>query len=57
MTTASLKTEKLTLTKANGIAEIHLHVNKTNSYNLDFYRELNAALMIFVLTRILKLLF
>lgn len=34
----------LTLKKENGIAEIHLHVNKTNSYNLDFYRELNAAI-------------
>lgn len=44
MTTASLKTEHLTLTKENGIAEIHLHVNKTNSYNLDFYKELNAAI-------------
>jgi len=34
----------LTLKKENGIAEIHLHVNKTNSYSLDFYRELNAAI-------------
>jgi enoyl-CoA hydratase/carnithine racemase len=34
----------LTLKKENGIAEIHLHVNKTNSYSLDFYKELNAAI-------------
>jgi enoyl-CoA hydratase len=34
----------LTLKKENGIAEIHLHVNKTNSYSLDFYRELNAVI-------------
>lgn len=34
----------ITLTKADGIAEIHLHVNKTNSYNLDVYKELNAAI-------------
>ncbi|MBP1156981.1 MULTISPECIES: enoyl-CoA hydratase/isomerase family protein [unclassified Paenibacillus] len=34
----------LTLIKENGIAEIHLHVNKTNSYSLDFYKELNAAI-------------
>jgi enoyl-CoA hydratase len=38
------KTSFLTLKKENGIAEIHLHVNKSNSYNLDFYRELNAAI-------------
>ncbi|MED4602039.1 enoyl-CoA hydratase/isomerase family protein, partial [Paenibacillus validus] len=36
--------QNLTLTKESGIAEIHLHINKTNSYSLDFYRELNAAI-------------
>lgn len=36
--------ETLTLKKENGIAEIHLHVNKTNSYDLDYYKELNAAI-------------
>lgn len=34
----------LTLKKDNGIAEIHLHVNKSNSYTLDFYKELNQAI-------------
>ncbi|GCL73539.1 MULTISPECIES: enoyl-CoA hydratase/isomerase family protein [Paenibacillus] len=38
------KETALTLKKENGIAEIHLHVNKTNSYSLDFYQELNAAI-------------
>ncbi|MFD2924581.1 enoyl-CoA hydratase/isomerase family protein [Halobacillus naozhouensis] len=42
MTTAT--ENKLTVTKNNGIAEVHIHVNKSNSYNLDFYRELNAAI-------------
>ncbi|WP_376766375.1 enoyl-CoA hydratase/isomerase family protein [Thermoactinomyces mirandus] len=36
--------EKLTLVKRDGIAEIHLHISKTNSYTLDFYKELNAAI-------------
>ncbi|GAA4714467.1 enoyl-CoA hydratase/isomerase family protein [Brevibacillus fulvus] len=45
MTTASVNHGTLlTLKKQDGIAEIHLHVNKTNSYNLDFYRELNQAI-------------
>lgn len=34
----------LTLKKDNGIAEIHLHINKANSYDLNFYREFNAAI-------------
>lgn len=38
------KESALTLKKENGIAEIHLHVNKTNAYSLDFYKELNAAI-------------
>ncbi|WP_079525784.1 MULTISPECIES: enoyl-CoA hydratase/isomerase family protein [Halobacillus] len=42
MTTAT--ENKLTVTKNKGIAEVHIHVNKSNSYNLDFYRELNAAI-------------
>ncbi|MFC8686801.1 enoyl-CoA hydratase/isomerase family protein [Brevibacillus porteri] len=44
MTVSTVKKENLTLVKENGIAEIHLHVNKTNSYNLEFYQELNAAI-------------
>lgn len=44
MTTATVKKETLTINKNNGVAEVHLHVNKTNSYNLDFYRDLNAAI-------------
>lgn len=36
--------ENLTIVKGDGIAEIHLHISKTNSYTLDFYRELNAAI-------------
>jgi len=34
----------LTLEKEDGIAEIHLHINKANSYDLDFYKELNSAI-------------
>lgn len=30
--------------KNDGIAEIHLNVNKANTYNFDVYRELNAAI-------------
>lgn len=30
--------------KNDGIAEIHLNVNKANTYDFDFYRELNAAI-------------
>ncbi len=38
------KKENLTIVKDNGVAEIHLHVNKTNSYSLAFYQDLNAAI-------------
>ncbi|HWO97009.1 MAG TPA: enoyl-CoA hydratase/isomerase family protein [Bacillus sp. (in: firmicutes)] len=38
------KKENLTIVKDNGVAEIHLHVNKTNSYSLEFYQDLNAAI-------------
>lgn len=34
----------LTLEKEDGIAEIHLHINKANSYDLDFYKEFNSAI-------------
>ncbi|MEH7235667.1 enoyl-CoA hydratase/isomerase family protein [Bacillus sp. JJ1562] len=44
MTTTVNETKMLTVKKANGIAEIHIHVNKTNSYDLDYYKELNAAI-------------
>jgi enoyl-CoA hydratase len=46
MTTATeIKKENLTIVKKdNGVAEIHLHVNKANSYTLDYYKELNAAI-------------
>lgn len=30
--------------KENGIAEIHFSINKSNTYDLGFYRELNAAI-------------
>jgi enoyl-CoA hydratase len=43
-TTSVEKKNLLTLKKENGIAEIHLHINKTNCYSLDFYRELNEAI-------------
>ncbi|MGJ9383165.1 enoyl-CoA hydratase/isomerase family protein [Salipaludibacillus sp. CF4.18] len=42
--TVETETKNLTVKKANGIAEVHIHVNKTNSYDLDYYRELNAAI-------------
>ncbi|QNU36848.1 enoyl-CoA hydratase/isomerase family protein [Geobacillus sp. 44B] len=32
------------MVKDNGIAEIHLHINKTNAYDLEFYQEFNAAI-------------
>ena len=38
------KSENLTLVKKDAIAEIHLHISKTNSYTLDFYKEFNAAI-------------
>ncbi|RBW70116.1 enoyl-CoA hydratase/isomerase family protein [Bacillus taeanensis] len=44
MTTTTEKTKTLTVVKENGVAEVHLHVNKTNSYSLEFYKELNAAI-------------
>ncbi|HWO96999.1 MAG TPA: enoyl-CoA hydratase/isomerase family protein [Bacillus sp. (in: firmicutes)] len=45
MTTATTtKKENLSIVKDNGVAEIHLHVNKTNSYSLEFYQDLNAAI-------------
>lgn len=34
----------VTLKKENGIAEIHLNINKSNTYNFDVYREINAAI-------------
>ncbi|UAC49847.1 enoyl-CoA hydratase/isomerase family protein [Bacillus aquiflavi] len=43
MTTA-LKTKTITVTKKDGVAEIHMHVNKTNAYDLEYYKELNAAI-------------
>ena len=39
-----VKKETLTVVKNGGVAEIHIHVNKANSYTLDFYLELNAAI-------------
>jgi enoyl-CoA hydratase len=44
MTTSTVKKQNITLVKENAIAEIHLHVNKTNSYSLEFYQELNEAI-------------
>ncbi|MEH7388052.1 enoyl-CoA hydratase/isomerase family protein [Bacillus sp. JJ1521] len=44
MTITVNETKTLTVKKANGIAEVHIHVNKTNSYDLDYYKELNAAI-------------
>ncbi|WP_017753427.1 enoyl-CoA hydratase/isomerase family protein [Calidifontibacillus oryziterrae] len=41
--TVSLETKTLTVKKDNGVAEVHLHINKTNAYDLEFYRELNAV--------------
>ncbi|OMP67288.1 enoyl-CoA hydratase/isomerase family protein [Domibacillus epiphyticus] len=38
------KKENLSVVKKGSIAEIHLHVNKANSYTLDYYRELNEAI-------------
>ncbi|MEH7225491.1 enoyl-CoA hydratase/isomerase family protein [Bacillus sp. JJ1566] len=40
----NLETKTLTVKKADGIAEVHIHVNKTNSYDLDYYKELNAVI-------------
>ena len=44
MTAVTKEAKTLTVKKQDGIAEIHLHVNKTNSYDLEFYRELNDAI-------------
>ena len=44
MTTTTTASKMLTVKKADGIAEVHIHVNKTNSYDLDYYKELNAAI-------------
>lgn len=40
----ALETSTLTVVKRNGIAEVHIHVNKTNAYDLEYYRDLNAAI-------------
>ena len=37
--TQAVEKKNLTVVKENGIAEVHIHVNKTNAYNLDYYRE------------------
>ena len=42
--TQAVEKKNLTVVKENGIAEVHIHVNKTNAYNLDYYRELNAVI-------------
>ncbi len=44
MTTVTATNTNLTVKKENGIAEVHIHVNKTNAYDLDYYKELNAAI-------------
>ncbi|WP_345994143.1 enoyl-CoA hydratase/isomerase family protein, partial [Aeribacillus pallidus] len=36
--------KNLTVVKNSGVAEIHLHINKTNAYGLEFYQEFNAAI-------------
>lgn len=43
MSTAVEK-KNLTLKKQDGIAEVHIHINKSNSYDLEFYKELNDAI-------------
>jgi len=44
MSTVTEKTD-LTLVKGeDGVAEVHIHVNKANSYDLNYYKELNAAI-------------
>ncbi|KKB33682.1 enoyl-CoA hydratase/isomerase family protein [Bacillus thermotolerans] len=43
-TAVEIKKDNLTIVKENGIAEIHIHVNKANSYALEFYQDLNAAI-------------
>ncbi|MED1468812.1 enoyl-CoA hydratase/isomerase family protein [Bacillus salipaludis] len=44
MTQVKLNTKTLTVKKENGVAEVHIHVNKTNAYDLEYYKELNAAI-------------
>ena len=39
-----LATKTLTVKKVDGVAEVHIHVNKTNAYDLEYYKELNAAI-------------
>src|SRR5699024_10898029 len=43
MTTAT-ENKQLTVKKADGVAEFHIHVNKTTAYDLDYYKELKAAI-------------
>lgn len=43
MTTVT-ENKQLTVKKADGVAEVHIHVNKTNAYDLDYYKELTAAI-------------
>jgi len=43
-TKSEIKKETLTLVKDNGIAEVHMHINKSNSYDLKYYQELNWAI-------------
>jgi enoyl-CoA hydratase len=40
----AVEKKNLTVVKENGIAEIHLHINKTNAYSLEFYQEFNAVI-------------
>ncbi|MFB4165876.1 enoyl-CoA hydratase/isomerase family protein [Alteribacillus sp. JSM 102045] len=44
MSTTQTENKTLTVKKNNGIAEVHIHVNKSNSYDLEYYKELNAAI-------------
>jgi len=44
MTAVVQSAQNVTLKKDNGVAEIHLHVNKTNAYDFDVYKELNSAI-------------
>lgn len=44
MTTTTTEFKQLTLKKADGVAEIHIHVNKSNAYDIEYYHEFNAAI-------------
>jgi enoyl-CoA hydratase len=44
MSTTQTETKTLTVKKQNGVAEVHIHVNKTNAYDLEYYKELNATI-------------